>query len=139
MVFSGGVQIFRLAFIVLQGWDGAGNRSELWVPVELDPSELVLNLDASPRLFSPNGDGVNDSFTVYGASDIERVESLQIFDRWGGLLYAVSDFLPGDGAPAWDGRIRNRNAPVGTYLYQVKVHFRDGSSQVRSGEVVLLR
>ncbi len=92
-----------------------------------------------PGAFSPNGDGVNDSFTVYGDSDIERVETLQVFDRWGGLLFSVSDFLPGDGAPAWDGRIRNRNAPVGTYLYQVKVHFRDGSSQVRSGELVLLR
>jgi gliding motility-associated-like protein len=57
----------------------------------------------APNAFTPNGDGINDYFTIYGGDDIERINLLRIYDRWGELVHEARDFLPGDVASAWKG------------------------------------
>ena len=58
----------------------------------------------APNAFSPDFDGVNDKFTIYGDAVVNRIVNMQIYDRYGALLYSVSDFQPGDEA-GWLGWI----------------------------------
>ena len=106
-----------------------------FILVSFDPcDELYV-----PTAFSPNGDGQNDRFTLYSGGDVVEVLRFEIYSRWGQRLFMAAGFLPGDGAPAWDGRFLSRPMPVDTYLYQAEVRFRDGTTDLRSGEFVLLR
>ena len=40
-----------------------------------------------PNAFSPNGDGVNDGFTVFAGSQVLRVKNLKIYNRWGEVVF----------------------------------------------------
>jgi hypothetical protein len=100
-----------------------------------------LSLDRSsvfPRIFSPNGDGINDR--VFFLIDNPRLVPVQgrIIDLSGG---DVSDLRPaGAGAPsadalAWDGRDRaGQIVPAGVYLYEVK-----GDGKAITGSVVVAK
>ena len=67
-----------------------------------------------PNAFTPNGDGINDTFGATGLL-LEEFE-LVIFDRWGAEVATVS----GVGA-MWNGRFRNGQiAPTGVYVYNFR-------------------
>jgi gliding motility-associated-like protein len=67
-----------------------------------------------PNAFTPNGNGTNDLFFVYG----EYVEDfhLMIFDRWGNLIFETYDRAKG-----WDGKANGGKfiAQTDTYVYVV--------------------
>ncbi len=91
--------------------------------------------------FSPNGDGINDNFTLQGAvPNVTLIENLEVFDRWGNQMFAGTDLEPNNLAAGWNGRDFNGNdAPVGTYIYAGRVRFLDGETREYSGSIVLLR
>ncbi len=64
-----------------------------------------------PSFFTPNGDGINDFFTLPDLQFFTQSE-LQIFDRFGKLLYADSGTSLG-----WDGTYRGNRMPVTDYWY----------------------
>lgn len=92
---------------------------------------------AIPDVFTPNGDGINDTFLIQGAS-VERFD-LRIFDRWGAVLYRTEGgALPGPVLESWDGTVRGIRVPPGTYVYQVRAFspaFPAGESFTRRGAV----
>ena len=95
--------------------------------------ELTVSVQKTvfiPNAFSPNGDGLND---VWNIKYIELYPnaSIDIYDRYGSAIYRTT----GTGR-AWDGAIKGKPAPIGTYHYLVNL--KDGSP-VRSGSVTLLR
>ena len=93
-----------------------------------------------PNAFSPNSDGINDRFTVYGEEpNIQRIEQLLIFDRWGGAVFEQNDFSPNDLSAGWDGKARGKVMPLGTYPYVAKIRFLDGAVILYSGDLTLVR
>ncbi|WP_109745330.1 DUF7507 domain-containing protein [Arcicella aurantiaca] len=94
-------------------------------PVD-EPKEIFI-----PEGFSPNGDGINDLFVI-NLNDKTLTINLQIYNRWGGLVYAQEDYQNN-----WDGTA-NQGAnltgktglPDGTYFYMVKLS--NGKEFVRS-------
>lgn len=66
-----------------------------------------------PNSFAPNG--INKVFKVYG-EDIKSVE-IQIFDRWGGLVYEAS----GGKDISWNGNCRKELCLTGVYYYSINV------------------
>lgn len=103
------------------------------VQLELDHYRLYI-----PNVFSPNADGVNDRFQVYGDSDLAQVRQLRIFDRWGALVYEGSEASTEANA-GWDGTCRGAAAAPGLYLYTAEVVMKDGAAHLFSGSVSLLR
>lgn len=92
-----------------------------------------------PNVFSPNASGnANNelfSFNILGA---ERVE-VRVFDRWGEEVY-YNENQPNGSGYGWDGRSKDGVELVSaTYVYQFKVDFFDGKTEVISGTVTLLR
>lgn len=93
-----------------------------------------------PNAFSPNKDGVNDKFIPYAGFEVKAIKSMQVFDRWGGLIYnSPQTFLPSDSSFGWDGSARGKELPTGAYLYTMNVEFIDGETVMYSGDVVLMR
>ncbi len=69
-----------------------------------------------PNSFTPDQDGLNETFgPVCNGIDKDGYEMF-IFDRWGGEIYSTNDILK-----QWDGTKNNVNVPVGTYAYHIVV------------------
>ena len=95
----------------------------------------------APNVFSPNRDGVNDTFILFGPQPVvQGIVQMNIYDRWGGLLYSEKDLLPGDMSRGWRGLGRDQQpASPDTYIYQAEVLFLDGTIRSLSGDILLLR
>jgi gliding motility-associated-like protein len=85
-----------------------------------------------PNVFSPNGDGKNDLFQVYG-NNIMTVD-MKIFNRWGELVYETNNQLAG-----WDGTYKGQMQNPGVFTYALKVTFLDNTQIEKNGTVTLLR
>ena len=92
-----------------------------------------------PSAFSPNGDGTNDQFFPLDGGDILRIRRFTIFNRWGGVVFDGTDLLSNAPQLGWDGRVGDRDAPTGTYLWTMEVDFRSGQRSVERGAVQLVR
>ncbi|MEM9261482.1 MAG: gliding motility-associated C-terminal domain-containing protein, partial [Bacteroidota bacterium] len=92
-----------------------------------------------PNVFSPNFDGINDRFTIFGANEVEEVELLQIHERWGGMVWEATNFPPNDAAFGWDGTFNGQILGQGVYVYHLRVRLLDGRQLSFAGEVLLLR
>lgn len=92
-----------------------------------------------PNVFSPNGDGLNDLFTVFAGSDVVEIKGFIIFDRWGNMLYQKGPFLPNDLQYGWDGTFEGQDMNAGVYVFYAEVVFADGLTEVFKGDVILMR
>jgi trimeric autotransporter adhesin len=92
-----------------------------------------------PNAFSPNGDGINDGFTIYGSEDLLGIAELAVYDRWGNLLTRLSDFPPGEPGYGWDGTGRGRIMDPGVYVFTATLRLTDDRNWFVSGEVILIR
>ena len=85
-----------------------------------------------PNAFTPNGDGNNDMFFVYG-QDI-KTASVKVYNRWGELVFVSTNQFNG-----WDGTYKGVPAPMGVYTYVAEVTYLNNKSTDRKGTVNLIR
>ena len=127
---SGGV---GEATCVLVATDARGCTATDALAIRLkDASSIFI-----PNAFTPNGDGYNDDFVVFGGAFVERIELLRIFDRWGELVHQKTDFAPN--TPAWDGLFREKRAISDVYVYYTQIRMRGGELRTLTGDITLLR
>lgn len=127
---------YELTVVDVNGCEGFGS-----VFVELDANRNLY----IPNVFSPNGDGVNDEFRVFPCVGVTRINSVNIFDRWGNQVYQSTDqdvssglYCIG-GLPLWDGRFKGSEMKPDVYVYIVEVEFLDNIKLVYRGDVSILR
>lgn len=86
-----------------------------------------------PSAFSPNGDGVNDGFKpiMYGN---EGEYLLAIYNRWGQQVFITSN-----PRQRWDGTFNSQQCDVGVYFFRFRATCLTGHTEVRNGEVMLIR
>lgn len=65
-----------------------------------------------PNTFTPNGNNRNDVFYAYGTGIVEF--SMQIFDRWGMLLFESASMTNG-----WDGTYMGNKVQEDTYVVRI--------------------
>lgn len=92
-----------------------------------------------PNAFSPDGKDDNNILYPFGAPEVEEILRLDIFNRWGGLMYSQNNFPPNDPSYGWDGHLRGQPLPAAVYVYYMEVKFTDGTIIPYSGDVVLVR
>ncbi len=93
-----------------------------------------------PNAFSPNGDGENETFRIYPASDVAKIHTFQVFDRWGQLVFVTNDFLPIDAEThAWDGKVKGRAVKPDVFVYYIEIETENGEVFIQRGDVTLLR
>ncbi len=77
----------------------------------------LISVIGFPKFFTPNNDGVNDNWQVYGVSDMFQPNSkIFIFDRFGKLLKQISPLEKG-----WDGTFNGKKLPTDDYWFSVKL------------------
>lgn len=108
-----------------------------------DEARIQLRVDKrrylyAPNIFSPNGDGVNDMFTLY-AKGVKDIRSLQVFDRWGAEIFMVEHLQPNDELRGWNGNYRGHTLNPAVFVWQAVVEFDDGEVEVFSGDITLER
>ena len=88
-----------------------------------------------PTAFSPNGDGVNDSFYAKGVGIDEKNFSMLIFDRWGEMIFQSSGLND-----AWNGKV-NDKALVSNDIFVWKIVYKSqtGEKLLKSGHVTLVK
>ena len=91
-----------------------------WVEIDFCGASITDSLSVAfsspastffaPNTFTPNGDGVNDSYRVMGVFDDITSFSAAIFNRWGEILYSTTDpdFI-------WDGLYNGKPISDGMY------------------------
>lgn len=92
-----------------------------------------------PNVISSNADGLNDQLTVYGNAAATGIQTLQIFDRWGGLIWEGTDFPLNDESLGWDGTSNEKPVNPGVYTYRAVVDFLDEIPLTFTGTVTVLR
>lgn len=122
--------IFRVQAIDINGCttNGAVN-----VFIEKDRNVFI------PNAFSPNGDGVNDLFTVLGGKDVELVKTFRVFNRWGALVHQQDNFPANDPSAAWNGRLNDQYSGEQVFIYYAEVLFIDGWIETYQGDVTIIR
>jgi len=96
----------------------------------------------TPNIFSPNEDGFNDIFTLAGnAFAVSSILELNIYDRWGNLVYAGRNLSPTDPSSGWDGNLDGKALDAGVYIWFAKLEFLDPQvpEETISGDVTLVR
>jgi gliding motility-associated-like protein len=107
---------------------GAGCVSSDTIVINVESDEALF----LPSGFSPNGDTYND--VLYLRANGVDFFQLDIFDRFGNLVFSNSDLLVG-----WDGKFKNKNANPGSYTYVLTGQFRSGTLIDQKGTLTLVR
>jgi gliding motility-associated-like protein len=89
----------------------------------------------APTGFSPDNDGHNEMFFVTGSGIDETTFTIQIYDRWGEIIFESDEFNQG-----WDGTAKDHKlVPVGTYTWYAKFRDFQGILHVKSGPITVVR
>ncbi len=115
--------------------DANGCTATDQITVLVDKEERVY----IPNSFSPNQDGINDEFMIFAGSDVRIVRQLTIFNRWGAIVYSVSDFSANDPLFGWDGRHKGQDVTTGIYVYYAEIEFFDGRTEIMAGDITVVR
>ncbi len=92
-----------------------------------------------PNTFSPNQDNVNDRFSVFGGIEVARIDQLQVFDRWGNLVYDETNIPINDNSTGWDGLLKEDDVIPGVYTYLTTVRFIDDVILPYTGSIMVAR
>ncbi|MBK6641980.1 MAG: gliding motility-associated C-terminal domain-containing protein [Bacteroidia bacterium] len=81
-----------------------------------------------PNSFTPNGDGLNDTFGAYG----EAIKDfrMQVFNRWGQMIFESNNV-----EYRWDGTHEGTQVPQGSYVYRVVAKGITGKQTTKDGTV----
>ncbi|RLD42563.1 MAG: hypothetical protein DRI89_06955 [Bacteroidetes bacterium] len=89
-----------------------------------------------PNAFTPNGDGLNDTFRAVPKYDYISEYQLAIYNRWGQQIFECNDIDCG-----WDGNYQGNPSPNGVYIYRIVYEeiSQPGHTKFLDGTVVLVR
>jgi gliding motility-associated-like protein len=92
-----------------------------------------------PNAFSPNGDNINDVFTLYPGPQVLNIKSFLVFDRWGETVYRYESAAPGEPAMGWDGTHRGRLMNPAVFTWFAEIELVNGAVKILQGDVNLVR
>jgi gliding motility-associated-like protein len=93
-----------------------------------------------PTAFSPNGDGNNETLTIYANPErVKLIRRFSIFNRWGNLLFERRDFLPNNTDLGWNGTVNGKILGAESFVYLIEFELFDGQIRIEKGETTLMR
>ncbi|MCH7397007.1 gliding motility-associated C-terminal domain-containing protein [Belliella sp. DSM 107340] len=114
--------------VTLRTFDIYGCISEKSIDITVAASYKIM----IPNAFSPNGDGINDTFfpKMRGIEEFE----FYVFNKWGELIYSNEE----NQNEGWDGTLRGRKSPNGNYVYKIVFVAEDGEKGSQTGVFTLI-
>lgn len=93
----------------------------------------------APTVFYPNGNGINDTYTIFAGDDVSEIRTFQIFDRWGNLVFGRERFQPNDPTLGWDGNFNGQPMNAAVYVFYAEIEYIDGRIELVQGDLALIR
>jgi gliding motility-associated-like protein len=98
-------------------------------------ASLEVPVVVFPSFFTPNNDGINDTWEIKGANSVFFPDSqVNIFNRFGKVVAQINIDNAG-----WDGTFNGKTLPSDDYWFSIKLVDRNGNVRERSGNMSLLR
>ena len=113
------------------------NGCEAWADIVIKVK--ITKRVWAPNVFTPDGDRLNDGFTLFGNATLQTIEALSIFDRWGEQVFFKENFEPGIPELGWDGLLNGTAMNPAVFAWVARVRFVDGEVRTLSGDVTLIR
>ena len=88
-----------------------------------------------PQIFTPDGDGNNDEWGLFSNQEF-LIKELKVYDRWGEVLFSVSNIMNTDEEHKWNGRFNNTLVNPGVYVYYVELG--EPFNNVLAGDLTLV-
>ena len=117
--------VYTVTVVDSQGCVGTASTLVIVCPIEVKPVYI-------PNIFSPNGDGENDVFYVYGTT--VKFLRMQIFNRWGEKVFESTDQRVG-----WDGIYKGKMQNPAVFVYKIDITLDDDTKLLKAGSVTLVR
>jgi len=99
--------------------------------------EMVVTVNSGlviPNTFSPNGDGINDTWEILGIEKYPDA-NVQVFDRWGQLVFQTTGYPP---SKRWNGTSKSgKSLAPSAYYYVINVRDDDFEEPLK-GHVTIL-
>ncbi len=93
-----------------------------------------------PNVFVPDGTKLNSYFTAISTNQcVKKIQRIEVFNRWGELLFRKENVGINDETTAWDGTFRGKPCTSDVYVYVIVVEFLDSSTKLYKGDVTLIR
>ncbi|MEM1135650.1 MAG: gliding motility-associated C-terminal domain-containing protein [Bacteroidota bacterium] len=115
--------------VIMQDSSGCEVLDSVLVTVE---KEIVTGTLFIPNLFTPNSDGNNDAFKLYGLQNVNNI-SFHIFDSQGNTVYKSEDINTLQQV-GWDGSKSGRVLKNGTYFWRLEGKYENGEPILFSGK-----
>jgi len=91
-----------------------------------------------PTAFTPNNDGTNDLYYPL-SHGIKHIKRFAIFNRASQLVFERRNFTPNEKPFGWDGKFKNADQPMGTYIYVIEADCDLGQTTFKKGSLILIR
>jgi gliding motility-associated-like protein len=101
--------------------------------IVIDPEDVMCEDLILPNVFTPNGDGLNETFHILNGFIVEDLISFQVFNRWGEVVFETSSI-----SDEWDGNFKGQRIQSSMLLYKI-VYICDGNELVKTGNISILR
>jgi len=92
-----------------------------------------------PDAFSPDNDGINDVFFVYGNNCVTGISEMAVYSRSGEMIFNRKNISASDAGSGWDGKYKGHASEPGLYAYRIKVTLLSGEMREFTGGVRLIR
>jgi hypothetical protein len=104
--------------------------------VSLEDRQLIF----VPNVVNYGNVNSNDYFSIFAAPGyIEKITSMNVYDRWGDCVYLKENFHANDPLSGWNGLARDKVAAEGVYFYHAKVVLYTGEIVNLKGDFTLIR
>lgn len=115
--------------------DEVGCIWELTAEIELPICPIYI-----PNIFTPLSGDVNSEFRLFTdeGQDVAII-SYEIYDRWGSRIYSSYNFDISSEGNWWKGRADGVKWSSGVYVYKVEAEYYNGTREVFTGDISLIR
>lgn len=128
-IFPPGATTYTLTVIDENGCSGS---DQVFIDVN------IVRPVFAPNVFSPNDDGTNDLFNIFGGPAVRGIIDFNIYDRWGNLVYKGTPTI-NDRNDGWNGLFKGRPVENGVYVWIANVEFIDNVTLPISGSLTVLK
>lgn len=112
---------------------GCVAKDEVTVYVSCDKSQVFV-----ANTFTPNGDGVNDTFFPQGKG-LSSVKSFRVYNRWGELMFSREDMPLNNPMAGWDGTYKSVQLKPDVFVYIINAFCESGEPIEMKGDISLVR
>jgi gliding motility-associated-like protein len=111
--------------------NGCMITDSVFIEVIENPTNCPNSFIYIPNAFTPNNDGMNDSFKIYGTNIV--LNHLEIYSRWGQMIFATNDLNK-----EWDGIFRDK-IKSDIFVYRLTYSGCDDEQKTLEGTLLLIK